>query len=813
MRKILIAIMSLIMLVSASAFVACAESGESAAAHTHGGEKATCTEKAKCDECGKEYGELDKENHKSAEFVYVSKGDGTHKKAHKCCNAEVEANEACSGGEAACGEKAKCVKCGGEYGETGAHSGGTATCKERAICTDCGQEYGELNPQKHASEEFAYVSNGNGTHNEVHKCCNAVVEKDIVCAGGKATCEEKAKCDDCGGEHGELGAHDGGTATCQSKAKCKTCGEEYGELGNHSYTVAKNNGENHWYACEYCDEINEETLAKHSIAGWETTENGEIGKCECGETVTTIVENVLANEMELHTIASFGGVNYNVEEAYNPVVTVNGAALAISVSSDNENVAVFEDGKIKAVKAGKAVITVTYTLPSDRGEVKKTFEVNVIRPVVTDETAVNYFSAIDGWHAYLTELFGSDAITEAKQTYKGENYVLTYADGKLCGTFTESKTSTVCSLTVCTDTYGYELTNVTAYTKVINTVDDLADMRLTAERKTVDGYFIMNADVDLWSVDINGNGNKCNVDGNDTFYPYNGGSKDMLTVVNDNTRADAAAGFVGTFDGNGHTISGFRAGNSYGFFGTLCGKRTDNPIVIDYAVVKNVAFLNTHIFWTSWTTGKMFAEYAAYTQIENVYIQFTHDGTNAATENKNFSLFGSQDSPYVKMKNVILNYNKTFSTDTLASSSTAGVGMFVSAANTNYYAGKGDTSALGYMMQGSIEGLYVVAPKAENGRVMPLVQHGNYTKNASGAWELSGSMTIYAANDFADLSEKATISLDEKSRNPLAAESGAHYVYHWKNAYRYDNLTDMVAAGNTNIGKWVVSDSGVVWKW
>jgi len=378
--------------------------------------------------------------------------------------------------------------------------------------------------------------------------------------------------------------------------------------------------------------------------------------------------------------------------------------------------------------------------------------------------------------------------------------------------FTESKTSTLCSLTICTETYGYVLSNVTAYTKVINTVEDLVDMRLTAERKTVEGYFIMNADLDLWNADINGNGTKCSADGNDTFYPYNGGSQDMLTVVNDNTRADAAAGFIGTFDGNGHTITGFRAGNSYGFFGTICGKRTDNPIVIEYTTVKNVAFLNTHIFWTSWTVGNMFAKYAAYTQIENVYIQFVRDNKVASTDNKNFALFGSQDSPYVKMKNVVLNYDMTFSTDTLASSSGSAVGIFASAAMTNYYAGIGNTSSIGYMLQGSIEGLYVIAPKAENGRVMPLVQHGNYTLNSSTSkWELTGSMTIYAANDFVDFGEKSMVTLDETTRNPILAESSAHYVYHWKNAYRYDTLADMAEA-NSKVGNWKVSASGVVWE-
>lgn len=784
MKRLFIIMLGIVMLFATSAFVAC-ESENEDSSHVHTGGVATCTEKAKCDECNEEYGDFNPENHASTELVYASNGNGTHKVAHKCCNAVTQAEEACTGGEATCEEKAKCEKCGGEYGELGEHTGGVATCNQKAVCSDCGKEYGEFNTENHASEEFIYTANNNGTHNKLHKCCNAVAAENEKCSGG--------------------------TATCQTKATCKDCGALYGELGAHSFTKDGKDEESHWKECSVCDTRDESSVTAHSVTVWENTENGEIGKCACGETLTTIIENVPVNEITLYTLATLGENDYSVEEAYSPVVTVNGVALTINVTSGNEDVAIYEEGKIKALKAGKSVITVTYTLPSNRGEVTKTFEVNVNRPVITDETAVNYFSAIDGWHEYLTQLFGEDTITEAKQTYKGEDHALTFADGKLSGMFTESKTSTVCSLTLYTETYGYVLSNVTAYTKVINTVEDLVDMRLTAERKTVEGYFIMNADLDLWNADINGNGTKCSADGNDTFYPYNGGSQDMLTVVNDNTRANAAAGFIGTFDGNGHTITGFRAGNSYGFFGTICGKRTDNPTVIEYTTVKNVAFLNTHIFWTSWTIGNMFAKYAAYTQIENVYIQFVHDNKNAA-DNKNFALFGSQDSPYVKMKNVALNYDMTFSTDTLASSSGSAVGIFASAAMTNYYAGAGNTGALGYMLQGSIEGLYVIAPKAENGRVMPLVQHGNYTLNSSTSkWELTGSMTIYAANDFVDFGEKSMVTLDETTRNPILAESSAHYVYHWKNAYRYDSLAAMAEAGTTQVGNWKVSASGVVW--
>lgn len=822
MKKILIIMLCITMLFATSAFVACKV--EDSGSHVHTGSIATCNEKAKCDECGEEYGEFNPENHTSTELVYVSNGNGTHKIVHKCCNAITQAEEVCAGGEATCEEKAKCEKCGGEYGELGEHTGGTPTCNQKAVCSDCGKEYGDFDATNHASEEFIYTANNNGTHNKVHKCCNVVAVENEKCSGGTATCQSKATCKDCGAEYGDLDmanhgdeafsfvdngdgthskeysvchtkveseAHSGGTATCQVKAVCSTCGAEYGDLGAHNYTKVGKDAESHWKECSVCNTRDENSVTAHSATVWETTENGEIGKCECGETVTTIIESVPANEINLYTIANLGGNDYSIEETYSPVVTVNGVSLTINVSSGDENVAIYEDGKIKAVKAGKAIITVTYTLPSNRGEVTKTFEVNVNRPVITDETAVNYFSAIDGWHAYLTELFGENAITEAKQTYKGEEYALTYADGKLSGMFTESKTSTVCSLTLYTETYGYVLSNVTAYTKVINTAADLEDMRLTADRKTVKGYFIMNADLDYSKIDFNGDKQYTYYD---NLYPYfNPSAKaptDMLTedVAKSDNTPNKAAGFVGVFDGNGHKIIGYRAGNSYGFFGTISGSGLS-----DLTVIKNVAFTDITAEAGSWTIGRVFAHYATCVSVENVYISFAK-GIESWT--KNFSLFGAKESVYFRFNKVVIEYPAT-SASAASAGETACVGFFSTVGTTAYYGRTAPDNQWHGQMRTVYQNLYIVAPKATNGRVHAL--------------NMSNQIIVYAANDFADFAEAAKASLDGTTLNPVANDSGTIEVFHWKNAYRYDTLAAMAEA-NSKVGNWKISASGVVWE-
>ena len=85
------------------------------AAHLDG-TTATCKTKEVCKVCGGEYGELNAENHESAEFTYTANNDGTHKKMYKCCGATAAANETCSGGTATCVAKAVCALCGEEYG-------------------------------------------------------------------------------------------------------------------------------------------------------------------------------------------------------------------------------------------------------------------------------------------------------------------------------------------------------------------------------------------------------------------------------------------------------------------------------------------------------------------------------------------------------------------------------------------------------------------------------------------------------------------------------------------------------------------------
>ena len=185
-----------------------------------------------------------------------------------------------SGGEATCTNKAKCEICGAEYGETKPHSyahikayeylKSAATCTAKAVyytsCTECGRssegtadeatfEYGNALGHKYGE----WVSNGDGTHTRV--CANDSTHTETkACHGGKATCTAKAICEVCGKAYGEMKPHSythkkspeylKSAATCTAKAvyytSCADCGLsskgtadeatfEYGNALGHKY--------------------------------------------------------------------------------------------------------------------------------------------------------------------------------------------------------------------------------------------------------------------------------------------------------------------------------------------------------------------------------------------------------------------------------------------------------------------------------------------------------------------------------------------------------------------------------------------------
>ena len=230
---------------------------------------ATCTSGKTCTVCG---GSSEPLGHDWSTWTQNS-DEKTHTRICKRDTSHTE-TENCHGGTATCTAKAVCTVCGGEYGEMAAHSftaekaetqylKSAATCTEKAVyyksCAVCG-----LSSEGTADEATffsgnaldhdwgAWTSNEDGTHtrtctvdgcsagtqtencidaNKDHKCdiCDYIISE---CADDN----KDHKCDYCGKK---LTEHTGGKATCKDKAKCEVCGAEYGELDAKNHTNLK----------------------------------------------------------------------------------------------------------------------------------------------------------------------------------------------------------------------------------------------------------------------------------------------------------------------------------------------------------------------------------------------------------------------------------------------------------------------------------------------------------------------------------------------------------------------------------------------
>ncbi len=175
----------------------------------HTGGEATCTDKANCEVCGIEYGELDEDNHVDTKIINAE---------------EAKCEEEGYTGDVYCNDCQKTVETGTKVDPVG-HTGGEATCTDKAICEECQEEYGELDEDNHVDTELKNAKEA--------KCEEEGYTGDLYCNDCKETVETGTKVEPKG--------HTGGEATCTDKAICEECQEEYGELDedNHANTEIK----------------------------------------------------------------------------------------------------------------------------------------------------------------------------------------------------------------------------------------------------------------------------------------------------------------------------------------------------------------------------------------------------------------------------------------------------------------------------------------------------------------------------------------------------------------------------------------------
>lgn len=114
------------------------------------------------------------------------------------------------------------------------HTGGKATCDNRAICKNCGEYYGEF-----AEHSFGSAWDYKDEKGHAHKCKVCGIQDTVV-------------------------PHSGGTAKCGEMAKCAACKAEYGEVMQHQWskTPEYTDKNGHAYKCTVCGE--HDTVQAHS---------------------------------------------------------------------------------------------------------------------------------------------------------------------------------------------------------------------------------------------------------------------------------------------------------------------------------------------------------------------------------------------------------------------------------------------------------------------------------------------------------------------------------------------------------------------
>ena len=236
-------------------------------AHHSGGE-ATCVNKAICEVCKIEYGDVDATNHKNTEIRGAT--DPT------CCEAGYTGDKWCTD----CNTK---IESGSEISSTGnhtdvdgkwesdgtnhwhtcyfgtkfditAHNGGEATCKSPAECSECGHSYGPLDANNHKGttylknqKEATCFEEGYTGDTYCSDCNKKIADGQSIAKNAHNPAsvwttnehDHWKECQTVGcGNVIDKAAHSGGEATCVSKAVCEVCKAQYGDVDatNHKHT-------------------------------------------------------------------------------------------------------------------------------------------------------------------------------------------------------------------------------------------------------------------------------------------------------------------------------------------------------------------------------------------------------------------------------------------------------------------------------------------------------------------------------------------------------------------------------------------------
>ena len=339
------------------------------------------------------------------------------------------------------------------------------------------------------------------------------------------------------------------------------------------YVKAYTAGDNNYAAAE----SNPATLTVNHSYTWTTDANGnDYRACACGsaerfvfDTSAEVLEKTESGySLKLYTAEDEGKPNkatFSFKVTLGTTVTEN-VVMAWTQSTEGiVEITGSAEYTVKALAIGETVLTATYTA-ADGKKAHVTINVTVERLTKTVEVA---------HETILADLATTELDLSFASAYFTENASLAYGDkvlgngalngGKLTVDFSEMTDAGNLTFVATTDKDGVYYSfnvNVLLATKIIRAVDDLDVVKVTQtnidNNTSIYGYYVLGNDINVrWSKPMVAS------------LSYNG------TVKN----YEANFGFRGTFDGLGHTISGF-AVNTFGMFGH----------VGNGAVIKNVKF-------------------------------------------------------------------------------------------------------------------------------------------------------------------------------------------------------------------------------
>ena len=405
------------------------------------------------------------------------------------------------------------------------------------------------------------------------------------------------------------------------------------------YVKAYTAGDNNYAAAE----SNPATLTVNHAYTWTTDANGnDYRACACGsaerfvfDTSAEVLEKTESGySLKLYTAEDEGKpdkVTFSFKVTLGTTVTEN-AVMAWTQSTEGiVEITGSAEYTVKALAIGETVLTATYTA-ADGKKAHVTINVTVERLTKTVEVA---------HETILADLTTAELDLSFASAYFTENASLAYGDkvlgngalngGKLTVDFSEMTDAGNLTFVATTDKDGVYYSfnvNVLLATKIIRAVDDLDVVKVTQtnidNNTSIYGYYVLGNDINVrWSKPM-----VASLTYNDTVKNY-----------------EANFGFRGTFDGLGHTISGF-AVNTFGMFGH----------VGNGAVIKNVKF--DKFKYNGQYNGALFGGTVRGAEITDVTLSNVEYVNAGAGIEHTQGFFASRYMQYNKLTNIKIDASK-----------------------------------------------------------------------------------------------------------------------------------------------------------